>query len=128
MRHALTRSSNFAHNVGIKFYTPEEYFLGEAPRPFTRTFDPNEYIKLSADEGALKLDFMINTNPGSTPSSPRTLQEEESLRHCSILWQPSCRKIDILLEESRASRIRKSQPRYSEVGKLHDMHASGKTI
>ncbi|CZS90504.1 related to bifunctional polynucleotide phosphatase/kinase [Rhynchosporium agropyri] len=41
---------NFADNVGIKFYTPEEYFLGEAPRPFTRTFDPNEYLKVSADE------------------------------------------------------------------------------
>ncbi|KAH7356726.1 polynucleotide kinase 3 phosphatase [Rhexocercosporidium sp. MPI-PUGE-AT-0058] len=41
---------NFAHNVGIKFYTPEEYFLGEAPRPFTRTFDPSEYLGVSAEE------------------------------------------------------------------------------
>ncbi|KAK0107173.1 hypothetical protein ONS95_003878 [Cadophora gregata] len=41
---------NFAHNVGIRFYTPEEYFLGEATRPFTRTFDPNEYLRLSAGE------------------------------------------------------------------------------
>ncbi|KAL2073223.1 hypothetical protein VTL71DRAFT_10547 [Oculimacula yallundae] len=41
---------NFAHNVGVKFHTPEEYFLGEAPRPFTRTFDPIEYLKISADE------------------------------------------------------------------------------
>lgn len=49
-RNSLTRGRNFAHNVGIKFLTPEEYFLGEAPRPFTRTFDPNEYIKVSADE------------------------------------------------------------------------------
>ncbi|KAM3069449.1 DNA kinase/phosphatase Pnk1, variant 2 [Clarireedia jacksonii] len=35
---------NFAENVGIKFYTPEEYFLHEAPRPFTRTFEPGDYI------------------------------------------------------------------------------------
>ncbi|PQE03755.1 hypothetical protein CJF30_00006436 [Rutstroemia sp. NJR-2017a BBW] len=40
----LTSASNFAENVGIKFYTPEEYFLHEAPRPFTRTFEPGDYI------------------------------------------------------------------------------------
>ncbi|RDW60769.1 DNA kinase Pnk1 [Coleophoma cylindrospora] len=38
---------NFAENVGIKFYTPEEYFLHEEPRPFTRTFDPSTYIESS---------------------------------------------------------------------------------
>lgn len=30
---------NFAHNVGIKFLTPEEYFLGLEPREFSRDFD-----------------------------------------------------------------------------------------
>ncbi|RDL37783.1 HAD-like protein [Venustampulla echinocandica] len=35
---------NFAENIGIKFYSPEEYFLDEAPKPFTRTFEPSEYL------------------------------------------------------------------------------------
>ncbi|KAH7305986.1 polynucleotide kinase 3 phosphatase-domain-containing protein [Stachybotrys elegans] len=30
---------NFAHNVGIEYTTPEEYFLGEKPREFSRDFD-----------------------------------------------------------------------------------------
>ncbi|TWU78434.1 hypothetical protein ED733_008847 [Metarhizium rileyi] len=30
---------NFAHNVGIAYKTPEEYFLGEKPREFSRDFD-----------------------------------------------------------------------------------------
>jgi len=38
------KSRNFADNIGINFKTPEEFFLNETPRPFTRTFDPFGYI------------------------------------------------------------------------------------
>ncbi|KAI0901231.1 PNK3P-domain-containing protein [Annulohypoxylon nitens] len=34
---------NFAHNVGITYKTPEEYFLGEPPRDFVRGFDLASY-------------------------------------------------------------------------------------
>lgn len=34
---------NFAHNVGIKYQTPEEFFLAEPERDFTRDFDIHEY-------------------------------------------------------------------------------------
>jgi bifunctional polynucleotide phosphatase/kinase len=34
---------NLAHNIGIHYSTPEEYFLGEAPREFTRDFDPAQH-------------------------------------------------------------------------------------
>lgn len=34
---------NFAHNVGIKYETPEEFFLGEEPRQFQRDFELSSY-------------------------------------------------------------------------------------
>lgn len=35
---------DFAANVGIAFHTPEEYFLGEGPKPFVRDFDPTKFL------------------------------------------------------------------------------------
>ncbi|KAG8677593.1 hypothetical protein FPOAC1_003617 [Fusarium poae] len=34
---------NFAHNVGIKYLTPEEFFLGDKPRSYAREFDLTEH-------------------------------------------------------------------------------------
>ena len=35
---------NFAENLNIAFLTPEEFFLKQEPRPFTRVFDPKSYL------------------------------------------------------------------------------------
>ena len=35
---------DLAANVGIKFKTPEEFFLEEEPRPYNRAFDPREFL------------------------------------------------------------------------------------
>ncbi|KAH8765915.1 polynucleotide kinase 3 phosphatase-domain-containing protein [Diaporthe sp. PMI_573] len=40
---------NFAYNVGIKYQTPEEFFLGEKPRDFSRDFDVSSYNTVSGD-------------------------------------------------------------------------------
>ncbi|KAI9734723.1 MAG: hypothetical protein M1818_006710 [Claussenomyces sp. TS43310] len=36
---------DFAGNVGIKFHTPEEYFLKQTSRAFRRMFEPLDYIQ-----------------------------------------------------------------------------------
>lgn len=36
---------DLAANIGIRFQTPEEFFLGEDPKPFTRSFDPRIYLE-----------------------------------------------------------------------------------
>lgn len=48
---------NFACNVGITYKTPEEYFLGEKPREFSRDFDvttfPFDETSLSSDKAGI---------------------------------------------------------------------------
>ena len=39
----IGRFSKFAENIGLKFYTPEEYFQGEETMPyFYGDFDPKD--------------------------------------------------------------------------------------
>ena len=48
---------DFADNVGIRYQSPEEFFLNEEPRPFLRDFDPAQYLtspKAQQDDGSNK--------------------------------------------------------------------------
>ena len=47
---------DFAANVGIHFHAPEEFFLSEDPKPFTRAFEPATY-----------LDTELTSQPDATP-------------------------------------------------------------
>jgi len=38
---------DMASNIGVPFATPEEFFLGEAARPFVRTFEPAVFLEAS---------------------------------------------------------------------------------
>jgi len=42
--HTTDSIRDFADNVGIRFHTPEEYFLKQKPRAFVRTFEPSDHI------------------------------------------------------------------------------------
>lgn len=49
---------NFAYNVGIKYETPEEFFLGEEPREFQRDFDLTSYPEsVATEDGNTKILF-----------------------------------------------------------------------
>ncbi|KAI0513132.1 DNA kinase/phosphatase Pnk1 [Xylaria bambusicola] len=53
---------NFAHNVGIAYKTPEEFFLDEPPREFARDFDLATYPYEQEEEGKEKEVLFEKTN------------------------------------------------------------------
>lgn len=71
---------DFAANVGIEFRTPEEYFLHEPMQPFTRDFDPSDYVNSaiprSLDAGPIVIEkrnavdiVLLCGSPGSGKST-----------------------------------------------------------
>lgn len=47
---------DLAHNIGIKYQTPEEFFLGEAPREFAREFDLANFPFVEDADGEPKVE------------------------------------------------------------------------
>lgn len=48
---------NLAHNIGIKYQTPEEFFLGEAARNFARDFDLGNFPFVEqGEDGGVRLE------------------------------------------------------------------------
>jgi bifunctional polynucleotide phosphatase/kinase len=47
---------DLAHNIGIKYQTPEEFFLGEAPREFAREFDLANFPFVEDTDGEPKVE------------------------------------------------------------------------
>lgn len=57
----LKHPRDLAANIGLKFYTPEEYFLREDPEPFQRLFEPARYLgDQGADETNGSIDFKVS--------------------------------------------------------------------
>jgi bifunctional polynucleotide phosphatase/kinase len=50
VRTYLTCARDLAANIGVRFYTPDEYFLSAEPEPFTRDFEPARFLKNPSDE------------------------------------------------------------------------------
>ncbi|XP_791366.2 bifunctional polynucleotide phosphatase/kinase [Strongylocentrotus purpuratus] len=83
----------FAHNVGVQFYTPEEFFLGEKPAPFEwHSCDPVQALKDGEGRGSLKQyhqkdkkvkDLVILVGP---PASGKSSFAKDTLVSHGYVW------------------------------------------
>ena len=69
---------DFAANEGIDFKTPEEYFLSEAPSPFTRAFEPSVYLNTAV--------------PASTDATPIVFEKRSKLDLVIMCGSPASGK------------------------------------
>ena len=68
---------DLAANVGIKFMTPEEFFLKEEPKPFVRPFEPKDFLSEAST---------------STSSTPILIQKTNDLDIVIMCGSPGCGK------------------------------------
>ncbi|KAK0611859.1 polynucleotide kinase 3 phosphatase-domain-containing protein [Immersiella caudata] len=78
---------NLAHNIGIEFKTPEEFFLGEAPRVFSREMNladfpfPSQEVGVAAFEKKNKQDIVLFVGPPGAGKSTFFWKQLKPLRY-----------------------------------------------
>lgn len=113
----MSHGRDLALNIGISFKAPEEFFLQEEPRPFTREFDPQAHLGNDADgdtDEGTSCPFRVRNWRNLLCVRSSHGREETSAGHCALLWESRRREIHILLEASQASRLRESESGYPE--------------
>ncbi len=108
---SLMQSSNFSANINIPFCTPEEFFLGESPQQFVRKFDPTTY---ASEDGSLAGEIgeslcctdIPNVQSSADPRRLCGVLQEIPFRHRTVVWQPRCGQVDILLDFTAATGLR----------------------
>jgi hypothetical protein len=97
--------------------TPEEFFLGEDPRSFIRTFDPTAHVSpVSTSKTDASRFFELSTNLVSMLTSRRldSLYQKERSRAGDLLRKSRRRQVDVVPTASEATRLRTCQPGHTQ--------------
>lgn len=99
--------SDMASNVGIKFQTPEEFFLGEEPRPFARTFDPISYlatvVPAQTETSTLTRSLEVISTGILMPRRSYRFDQEQHTRLSRALRKSRLRKVNVFLGSFEAA-------------------------